>query len=117
MQAVLKSHVIADSDDIVESGGYQYFPSAATRLEWLEKAPKTEHDLDARMVSSSTTWLSRASVTDAPRGPTSRRNRRWRLCASDLGSGKACRSAERCRGTPDKSGPLLDLLLFRGAGN
>jgi uncharacterized protein (DUF427 family) len=46
MQAVLKGHVIADSDDIVESGGYDYFPSAATRLDWLEKAPKTEHDLE-----------------------------------------------------------------------
>jgi uncharacterized protein (DUF427 family) len=46
MQAVLKGHVIADSDDIVETGGYHYFPSSATRLEWLEKAPKTEHDLE-----------------------------------------------------------------------
>jgi uncharacterized protein (DUF427 family) len=46
MQAVLKGHVIADSDDIVESGGYHYFPSSATRLEWLEKAPKTDHDLE-----------------------------------------------------------------------
>jgi uncharacterized protein (DUF427 family) len=46
MQAVLKGHVIADSDDIVESGGYQYFPSSATRLEWLQKVPKTDHDLE-----------------------------------------------------------------------
>jgi uncharacterized protein (DUF427 family) len=45
MQAVLNGHVVADSDDIVESGGYQYFPSSATRLEWLEKAPKTADDL------------------------------------------------------------------------
>jgi uncharacterized protein (DUF427 family) len=45
MQAVLKGHVIADSDDIVESAGYHYFPSVATRLDWLEKVPKTEHDL------------------------------------------------------------------------
>ena len=44
MKAVLQGHVIADSDDIVESGGYPYFPAAATRLEWLEKAPKTESD-------------------------------------------------------------------------
>ena len=44
MKATLHGHVIADSDDIVESGGYQYFPSAATRLEWLEKVPKTESD-------------------------------------------------------------------------
>jgi uncharacterized protein (DUF427 family) len=45
MRATLNGHVIAESDDIVESGGYQYFPSAATRLEWLEAAPKTESDL------------------------------------------------------------------------
>ena len=44
MQAVLKGHVVADSDDIVENGGYYYFPSAATRLDRLEKAPKTAHD-------------------------------------------------------------------------
>lgn len=44
MKAVLNGHVIAESDDIVESGGYQYFPSSAVRAEWLEKAPKTESD-------------------------------------------------------------------------
>jgi uncharacterized protein (DUF427 family) len=44
MRATLNGHVIADSDDIVETGGYQYFPATATRLEWLEKAPKTESD-------------------------------------------------------------------------
>jgi uncharacterized protein (DUF427 family) len=44
MKAILDGHVIAESDDIVESGGYAYFPPTATRLEWLEKAPKTESD-------------------------------------------------------------------------
>lgn len=44
MRAVLQGHVIADSDDIVESGGYSYFPAAATHREWLEKAPKTDSD-------------------------------------------------------------------------
>jgi uncharacterized protein (DUF427 family) len=44
MQAILNGHVIAASDDIVETGGYAYFPPTATRLEWLEKAPKTESD-------------------------------------------------------------------------
>jgi uncharacterized protein (DUF427 family) len=44
MQATLNDQVIAQSDDIVESGGYAYFPPAATRLELLEKAPKTESD-------------------------------------------------------------------------
>jgi uncharacterized protein (DUF427 family) len=45
MQAVVNNRVIAESDDIVEAGGYQYFPPAAVRMEWLEKAPKTESDL------------------------------------------------------------------------
>jgi uncharacterized protein (DUF427 family) len=44
MRAVLKDHVIADSNDIVESGGYQYFPVDAVRLDWLQKALKTESD-------------------------------------------------------------------------
>jgi uncharacterized protein (DUF427 family) len=44
MKAMLKHHVIAESDDIVEAGGYQYFPGDAVRMEWLEKAAKTESD-------------------------------------------------------------------------
>ena len=44
MKATLKRHVIAESNDVVECDGYQYFPAAAVRMEWLEKAPKTESD-------------------------------------------------------------------------
>ncbi len=44
MQATLNDRVLAQSDDIVENGGYAYFPHTATKLEWLEKAPKTESD-------------------------------------------------------------------------
>ena len=44
MKAVLKDRVIAESDDIVEQGGYLYFPSTDVRLEWLEKAEKTASD-------------------------------------------------------------------------
>ena len=44
MQATLNGHIIAESNDIVESGGYAYFPSGATRLEWMEKAVKTGSD-------------------------------------------------------------------------
>jgi uncharacterized protein (DUF427 family) len=44
MKAILNDHVIAQSDDIVESGGYAYFPPTATQLELLEKAQKTESD-------------------------------------------------------------------------
>lgn len=45
MQATLQQHVIADSKDLVEVGGYQYFPESAVRTDWLEKAPKSESDL------------------------------------------------------------------------
>jgi uncharacterized protein (DUF427 family) len=45
VKAVLKDRVIADSDDVVEYGGYHYFPNAHVRLELLQKAAKTEPDL------------------------------------------------------------------------
>ena len=44
MKARLKDRVIAESDDTVEHGGYHYFPIGVVRMEWLEKAPKTESD-------------------------------------------------------------------------
>jgi uncharacterized protein (DUF427 family) len=44
MKAKLDGYVIAESDDIVEQGGYHYFPSADVRLDWLEKAEKTASD-------------------------------------------------------------------------
>ena len=31
MKAVLNGNVVAESDDVVECRGYQYFPSAAVR--------------------------------------------------------------------------------------
>jgi len=44
MKATLNGHVIAESEDVVECGGYDYFPRSAVRMEWLQKAPKTESD-------------------------------------------------------------------------
>ena len=44
MKATLKDRVIADSDDIVEEGGYSYFPSSDMCLGLLEKADKTPSD-------------------------------------------------------------------------
>jgi uncharacterized protein (DUF427 family) len=41
---MLKDRVIAESDDIVAEGGYHYFPISVVRMEWLEKAAKTESD-------------------------------------------------------------------------
>jgi len=46
MKATLDGRVIADSSDVVEVGGYQYFPAAAVHREWLEKSPKTASDLE-----------------------------------------------------------------------
>ena len=46
MKATLNGHVVADSDDIVETGGYQYFPPSAVRMEWLEKTERTASDLE-----------------------------------------------------------------------
>jgi uncharacterized protein (DUF427 family) len=45
MKATVGDHVLADSDDIVETGGYQYFPAGAVRMEWLQKTPRTAEDL------------------------------------------------------------------------
>ena len=36
MKAVLDGHQIAASDDIVEVGGYHYFPPSSVRTEWME---------------------------------------------------------------------------------
>ena len=44
MKATLNNHLIAESTDIVEIGGYAYFPSSAVRMEWLAKSPRTESD-------------------------------------------------------------------------
>ncbi len=44
MKAVVDGQVVAQSNDIVAAHGYQYFPPAAVRLDWLEKAEKTADD-------------------------------------------------------------------------
>ncbi|HMK70972.1 MAG TPA: DUF427 domain-containing protein [Xanthobacteraceae bacterium] len=45
MKASVDGRVVAQSDDIVSCDGYQYFPRAAVRMDWLEKAAKTANDL------------------------------------------------------------------------
>ena len=44
MQAIWRGHLIADSDQTLELGGYPYFPPASVRMEFLHKAPKTAAD-------------------------------------------------------------------------
>lgn len=46
MKAIVDGDVIAESDNIVENGGYQYFPPSAVRLDCLEKTSKTGSDLE-----------------------------------------------------------------------
>jgi uncharacterized protein (DUF427 family) len=44
MQAIVDSQIVAQSDDLVECQGYQYFPRAAVRMGLLEKVEKTTDD-------------------------------------------------------------------------
>jgi uncharacterized protein (DUF427 family) len=44
MQATVDGRVVAQSDDIIECKGYQYFPRNAVRMDWLEKTEKTADD-------------------------------------------------------------------------
>src|SRR5215212_8040911 len=46
VKATLNGIVIAESDDTLAVRGYDYFPLAAARTEWLEKSPKTPRDLE-----------------------------------------------------------------------
>ena len=46
MKATVDGHVVAESEDIIECKGYQYFPPFAVRAEWLQKVPKTPKDLE-----------------------------------------------------------------------
>jgi uncharacterized protein (DUF427 family) len=46
MKATVGTRIVAESNDIVENGGYQYFPPTSVHMEWLEKAPKTASDLE-----------------------------------------------------------------------
>ena len=57
MQATLNGHQIAASDDIVEAGGYHYFPASAVRLQWLEKVAKTD--------DKGNTYIGRKALRDA----------------------------------------------------
>jgi uncharacterized protein (DUF427 family) len=44
MKATLAGQVIAESEDVVAAGGYDYFPRSSVRMERLEKAEKTRSD-------------------------------------------------------------------------
>ena len=42
MQASVDGQIVAQSNDLVECQGYQYFPREAVRMELLEKTAKTD---------------------------------------------------------------------------
>jgi uncharacterized protein (DUF427 family) len=76
MRAMIEDSVIAESDDIVEEGGYAYFPSAGVRLDWLEKAEKTASDRACPHGVQFYDVVINAGVAHARRGATRHRARR-----------------------------------------
>jgi uncharacterized protein (DUF427 family) len=46
MKAIVDGREVADSNDMIECKGYQYFPPGSVRVEWLEKTERTAHDLE-----------------------------------------------------------------------
>ena len=46
MKAIWRGEVIAESDKTLKVGGYVYFPRAAVRMDLLNAAPQTAHDLE-----------------------------------------------------------------------
>ncbi len=46
MKATVDGQVIAESDAVIENGGYQYFPPSTVRMDYLKKTPKTASDLE-----------------------------------------------------------------------
>ena len=45
MKAVVDGQVVAQSSDVIDCKGYQYFPQGAVRMDWLQKTAKTGDDL------------------------------------------------------------------------
>jgi uncharacterized protein (DUF427 family) len=44
MKATWHGHVLAESDRTIELAGYHYFPRESVRMEFLQRAPKTDAD-------------------------------------------------------------------------
>jgi len=44
MKASVDNEVIAESDDVLEVGGYLYFPASSVSMRFLTKAEKNESD-------------------------------------------------------------------------
>ena len=95
MKASLEGYVIAESDDIVEQGGYHYFPSADVRLDWLEKAEKTASDRACpHGVQFFDVVIAGNRGTSARPGATRRRSPRCTMSPTASASGTRSRSSE-----------------------
>jgi len=46
MKASWNGKIVAESEQTIEVGGYYYFPRAAVRMDMLERALQTPHDLE-----------------------------------------------------------------------
>ena len=44
MKAMVDGQLVADSNDVIECKGYQYFPPDSVRVDWLERVEKTADD-------------------------------------------------------------------------
>ena len=46
MKAILNGTVLAESGDIISAAGYDYFPAATVRTDFLQKSLRTAKDLE-----------------------------------------------------------------------
>jgi hypothetical protein len=73
MKATLEGKVIAASDDIVEQGGYAYFPNEHVGSSCLRRRRRPDRTSSARMASSSMTCARRRTLRPRRLGVTRRR--------------------------------------------
>ena len=88
MKASVDGYIVAQSDDIVACHGYQYFPKTGVRMDWLEKAEKTEDDRACPHGVQFYDVVVDGRATSARRGHTKSRGRRWRKWADGSASGR-----------------------------
>jgi hypothetical protein len=110
MKASVDGRTVAESGDTVEVGGYIYFPKASVKLDWLEKAPKTESDLECPHGVQFYDVVVAGRRHERAAWPTSARCRRWARSRTASPSGRTSRSGERGILRPCLQRPLSGLL-------
>ena len=91
MKASVDGRVVAESEDIGACHGYQYFPREAVRTDWLDKAEKTERDLECPHGVQFYDVVVEASATSARPGHTRPRGQKWHRWRVASASGKTSR--------------------------